>query len=61
MSTIKQLKNIYHSQVERSEFEKAVLTANKLSGLCPEDANVYNMLAHALKLSNQLEPALKCG
>ncbi len=60
MSTIKQLKKIYHSQVGQSEYEKAVLTANKLSGLCPDDANVYNMLAHALKLCNQLESALKC-
>ena len=60
MSTIKQLRKIYHSQVDQSEYEKAVLTANKLSGLCPDDANVYNMLAHALKLCNQLEAALKC-
>ncbi len=60
MSTIKQLKKIYKDQIAKTEYEKAVLSANSLSNLCPDDANAYNMLAHALKMSNQLEAALKC-
>ena len=60
METIKQLKETYQLQLESMQYEECVLTANKLSNLCPDDANAYNMLAHSLKLCNQLDPALKC-
>ncbi len=60
MNAIKQLKKIYEIQIDRAEYEQSVMSANRLTSLCPDDANAFNMLAHSLKICNKLEPALKC-
>ncbi len=60
MKKYQQLTSQYQQQLESGEFEQAVMTANRITDLQPDNADGYNMLAHALKQCNQLEAALKC-
>ncbi len=60
MNEYNRLKADYQKQIAAADYQQAVLTANQLSDIYPDDANLYNMLAHALKLSGHMDAALKC-